>query len=432
MEARPGQNISIPLHNLSALSNTSTLDPSVPRGRSSSASSSSSQSRTSSQLELELDELLETSSSSSPRTREMHSLLPVQSRGYAQPSSSSSPHYPPSRRKSSSRLPSSWQQYLPIRFLRYLFRPVRLIILLITMAILFYAYTKAYETYWYYRDLVPDAHMRNAALANSPGWLTSWTDYYFPFKWGTDPPVIYHELLRAPWMGTWELPKLGPPRYSTVSPLRLPHLSTSSSAEDDMAASRYLPIPSQITTPAFMILHVFSTGRSSSRRRRQVIREHHPLYNVDPAYRHLVDIRFILGRPDPSTEMTAEEREEEREIALEHEAYGDVVRLDDLFKGDNMNNGKSWQWIDWVGQGGAGRTAWWVMKCDEDVSDPFSFKYPDLQCSLYFRPCLSCPTFWTCSSSGLLWCQLISAPRRGITRDIPTISRGCFMDSLGA
>ncbi|CAD6591400.1 MAG: hypothetical protein TREMPRED_000080 [Tremellales sp. Tagirdzhanova-0007] len=111
------------------------------------------------------------------------------------------------------------------------------------------------------------------------------------------------------------------------------------------------------------MLHVFSTSTASSRERRQLFRGH-DVFNVTQAYRDLLEVKFILGRPIPP--LSPDEEAEENEIRDETAKYGDVVRLDGLVLGENMNQGKTWSWIRHVGREG-GRQAWWVIKCDDDT-----------------------------------------------------------------
>jgi hypothetical protein len=70
-------------------------------------------------------------------------------------------------------------------------------------------------------------------------------------------------------------------------------------------------------------------------------------------------MKFVLGR--------SEDEEWEKQLDIEAAEYGDLVRLDNLFDGENMDHGKSARWIRYVGREG-GRKAWWVFKCDDDVS----------------------------------------------------------------
>jgi len=62
--------------------------------------------------------------------------------------------------------------------------------------------------------------------------------------------------------------------------------------------------------------------------------------------------------------MSVEEREkvemEEREMMIEEREFGDLIRLKGLHHGENMNQGKTIEWMRWVGRNG-GREAQWVM-----------------------------------------------------------------------
>ena len=155
-----------------------------------------------------------------------------------------------------------------------------------------------------------------------------------------DAPSLIPELLSARWCGSWLIPILSPPTFIY---------------EQDREI---------ITSPVVLMLHVFSTSSTRSRERRQLLREA-GVYDVTRAYRHLLEVKFILGRPLPP--LSASEEAEEDEIAMETAKYGDIVRLDGLVGGENMNRGKTWSWIRHVGREG-GRQAWWVIKCDDDVS----------------------------------------------------------------
>jgi hypothetical protein len=117
-------------------------------------------------------------------------------------------------------------------------------------------------------------------------------------------------------------------------------------------------------TPAMLMLHIFSTPSEGGRQRRQFLREYHPHLSVPVEYRHLVEVKFILGKYHISEEADNEEvaRIEREEAAIEEEQRinGDVVRLDGLQDGENMNQGKTLAWIRWVGREG-GREAQWVL-----------------------------------------------------------------------
>lgn len=46
-------------------------------------------------------------------------------------------------------------------------------------------------------------------------------------------------------------------------------------------------------------------------------------------------------------------------VDAEDKMYGDLVRLEGLEDGENLNKGKTWEWIRWVGM--RERVGWWVM-----------------------------------------------------------------------
>ena len=309
---------SIPLSDLASTNGTS---PTKRR------SSSSDHSRTSSQLEAELDNLLGPDHSGPSKP-----LLP-------EPSSSRPPrhHSPVFSPKALRRL-----------HLRAL-RPRLLLCLLVPVLLL----ALVGKTAWHYLHQIPVSQLRSSALHHSPDWVRPWVYKLMPYEDGNYAPRLHPELLAAPWAGSWTLPALGPPRYRAGVPR---------SPEPGM------PRPNDLASSAFLMLHIFSTPTAKSRERRALLRRLSPILNVDPGWRHLIDIRFVLGRHDPSTESTEVDQREEYAVEVESQTYGDIVRLDGLYLVENMNYGKSWEWINWVGTGGAGREAWWVFKCDEDVS----------------------------------------------------------------
>ena len=188
-------------------------------------------------------------------------------------------------------------------------------------------------------DLPPAHHLHNGALHYTPTWSHGIVGTIFPNPAGPlDPPTIFDELQLAPPLDSWPTPQLD---------------STSNG-------------------PALLLLHVFSTSTTKSRERRKLIRNHSVLEHLDVRYRHLVEMKFVLGFPDPGKMQNGDEEalgvlEEEKAIKLEMEKHGDIVRLSGLVNGDNMNNGKTWEWIRWVGNHSP-RTAQWVFKCDDDVS----------------------------------------------------------------
>lgn len=209
-----------------------------------------------------------------------------------------------------------------------------LLVTLGTFAALLLASAHFYHTH----DLPPAHHLHNGALRYTPTWSHGLVGSVFrnPSENAPlDPPTIIDELAAAPPLDSWSTPRL------------------------------------DTTTdgPALLMLHVFSTGTPQSRERRELIRRHSVLEHIAPRYRHLVQMRFVLGYPDPDKLQKGDEevREEEKAIAMEMEKHRDVIRLEGLLNGDNMNNGKTWEWIRWVGSQSP-REAQWVFKCDDDVS----------------------------------------------------------------
>jgi hypothetical protein len=92
----------------------------------------------------------------------------------------------------------------------------------------------------------------------------------------------------------------------------------------------------------------------ASRARRRLIREHDVAGAVPKKYRDLVEIRFVLGRCGGGRE----------ELEAEQREYGDLLMLD---MEENMNRGKSIEWLRSVNRAGE-REALWVFKVDDDVS----------------------------------------------------------------
>ena len=82
------------------------------------------------------------------------------------------------------------------------------------------------------------------------------------------------------------------------------------------------------------------------------------------AYRHLVEIKFVIGfneiKEDTSSEARKWFEKEEMEMELEEREFGDLIRLKGLKGGENMNQGKTLGWMRWVGREG-GRESEWVM-----------------------------------------------------------------------
>lgn len=254
-------------------------------------------------------------------------------------------------------------------------------------------------------------------------------------------PVIFDELAAAPPLDTWRTPVVSLERGGT----------------------------------ALMFLHIFSSISPEARAKRELIRDLTILQHVNERYRHLIDIKFVIGYPDPEKmalaenegEMTEEngqgqdredgEREppfdrqavllEEAAIEREMRRYGDVIRLEGLLHGENMNEGKSWEWIRWVGNHSP-REAQWVFKCDDDVSGvPDSSAYiavargvlfcgrdaersvadadGDVGAQLTSRHYRSCPLFSRCSCPSTPRSRHSSGPPWASGTGSTTTSRAC-------
>lgn len=113
------------------------------------------------------------------------------------------------------------------------------------------------------------------------------------------------------------------------------------------------------------MLHVFSTPKKAARARRDLLRELSPLEALPKRLRHLVEVKFVLGHP-PLAEGD-DLFDSEQMLADEQAQHGDLLRLYNLEGGDNMDHGKTWEWIRYVGREN-GRDALWVVKMDGDVS----------------------------------------------------------------
>ncbi|EAL17980.1 hypothetical protein CNBK3310 [Cryptococcus deneoformans B-3501A] len=221
----------------------------------------------------------------------------------------------------------------------------------------------------------PPHHRYNAALHYSPPWLHPAIGRLVPRPGRpASPPRIIPGLRSARPMEEWDVPLLTGPAYA-------PDPSDTSHAV--------------LTSPALLMLHVFSTPTPESRARRALIRSTaSPLRAVPPQHRHLVELKFILGRPTPivgsSSASPLWNGTEEQMVDAEDRMYGDLVRLEGLEDGENRDKGKTWEWIRWVGS--RERAGWWVMKCDDDVSNLFSPRDSKADSLLPRRPCQSSQT----------------------------------------
>jgi hypothetical protein len=103
-----------------------------------------------------------------------------------------------------------------------------------------------------------------------------------------------------------------------------------------------------------------------------LIRTYSLLEAIPHRFRHLIEVKFVLGRTvvtreDFASAAAAESSEKEvweEEMMIEQEQgdYGDLLRLDGLWHGENMNQGKTMDWVERVSGGeGEEREAWWVL-----------------------------------------------------------------------
>jgi hypothetical protein len=177
---------------------------------------------------------------------------------------------------------------------------------------------------------IPSGHLRNLYHSSTPRWILN----FELLSESTDAPIpnLVPSLLNATWPGDFPAPQLS---------LRTHPISHAADTEAP-------------DTPALLMLHIFSTPSTPSRRRRQLIRKLSPLRAIPEAYRQLVEIKFVLGYPEVTDLL------EEEAIEREMGKWGDLVRLTGLVGGENMNEGKTWEWVRCVGREG-GRQAQWVL-----------------------------------------------------------------------
>ncbi|KAI9635779.1 uncharacterized protein MKK02DRAFT_33129 [Dioszegia hungarica] len=220
------------------------------------------------------------------------------------------------------------------------------------------------------------------------------------------PPREVKELTAARCAGSWEvpqIPKIGADEMDAVE----------SSDQEGLKAER----------PVWVALYIFSTPTAASRARRNLIRKYDPLDTLPTHLRSLVRIRFVVGyaNPDKAT-LSPEDQLDVRAMEDEAKTYDDMVRLEGLVNGENMNRGKSWEWAVWAGQ--EGREAQWVLsKCDDDVWVPL-FAGAKLitdtrstSCSRISSACCysSTPPYLPISDRALTTGQAIYVPRRMYT-----------------
>ncbi|WWC85862.1 uncharacterized protein L201_000729 [Kwoniella dendrophila CBS 6074] len=216
-------------------------------------------------------------------------------------------------------------------------RPTTIILALFSIIILA---NIGYTLYPY--SQVPSHHRYNAIFEKTPTWTHPlWQKIMYSPAGLIEAPPIIEGLRNAPWAGSWELPRLSVPKSSKNT----------------------------TTTPALAMIHIFSMPNKKSRQRRNLIRKLNLLEAIPDEYKHLVEIKFVLGYDQSIKEYEEGYKtilEEEEEIQSESDRYRDLIRLRELEDGENMNKGKSWEWLRYVGREG-GRRGWWVLKCDDDT-----------------------------------------------------------------
>lgn len=116
------------------------------------------------------------------------------------------------------------------------------------------------------------------------------------------------------------------------------------------------PAPKLKAAP-LLALYVFSTSSVAGYMRRELVRRHSPLRRLPEAYRPLVQMRFVLGRPAEKTELFWSLPVD---IQAEQDEHGDLMLLD-----EDPDGGKSVAWMQAVGRG---EPAQWVFKASDEVS----------------------------------------------------------------
>lgn len=139
--------------------------------------------------------------------------------------------------------------------------------------------------------------------------------------------AVVPALLEAPWMGSWPIPHLSAPVYQKGT----------------------------LTSPALLMMHIFSTPTADGVERRRFMRSLSPLHNVPPEWRHLVEVKFVLGYPEDGGKWISRAT-----LDREQQKHGDLVLLEGLLGGENMNEGKTIQWIEYLGTQSQ-REAQWVV-----------------------------------------------------------------------
>ncbi|ODN88071.1 hypothetical protein L198_06827 [Cryptococcus wingfieldii CBS 7118] len=241
-------------------------------------------------------------------------------------------HPPHPHRPHTPRSPSSHRFHFPTRR-----RP--LLFLLCALAFLFAPVVYSAHSFLGTYKNFPRHQQYNLLLAKSPAWAHPLVDALkgLPETKGMPRPNMVHGLREGRSMEEYSAPRLSLPVEG---------------------------LDGELTSPAVLMLHIFSMPSPASRERRELIRSIDYFSAIPPPYRHLVEIKFIMGRYSPGHALYDDN--ESREIEAEQKREKDLFILEDLEAGDNMNLGKTWEWLRQVGKEG-GREAWWVMKCDDDT-----------------------------------------------------------------
>jgi hypothetical protein len=192
---------------------------------------------------------------------------------------------------------------------------------------------------------LPNMQKQNYLLLRTP----TWTHAFIRHRWSPvnaqdlGPPREVKELTVARWAGSWEVPRIS---YTGAEKTD----AVQSSDQQGLKAER----------PVWVALYIFSTPTAASRARRILIRKYDPLDTLPTHLRDLVRVRFVVGYADPdNAPLSPEDQLEVTEMEDEQRRFGDMVRLEGLVNGENMNRGKSWEWAVWAGQ--EGREAQWVL-----------------------------------------------------------------------
>lgn len=184
----------------------------------------------------------------------------------------------------------------------------------------------------------------NSATPRQVKWLWNVPDNS-KVRWTTKCPNVIPGVLAAKWAGSWDTPRLRKPTVYNNGTIDV--------------------------GPALLAMHIFSMPNAKGRARRKLIRDHNPLDAMPDEYRHLVDFKFVIGYPRPEcrervNEVLCPGVQAEEAAIREEQQYGDLLRVEGLKNGENMDEGKTWMWLRQLGR--QEREAQWVMKCDDDVS----------------------------------------------------------------